>query len=325
MEKTAVVQWLLESAEPWTRFRVLVDLLERPSDEPEVIATHSEMVSHAQVQHLINVASTWGERPLKRHNDASHPLYALSTLVDFGLQVGDPGMQAVIDKVSSHQSSDGAFQTLVFIPRTFGGPDKDIWSWIACDAPTLLYALLTFGLNNQPHVTRAAQHLADLPGENGYRCSSATELGRFKGPGKRKDPCPIANVYALKALSLAPELSNSLAAQRAAEMLLRHWEHQKDQKYFLSGIGADFRKLKYPFVWYDILHAVDVLSRFPFVHDDPRFNEMVSAVSVQANEDGRFTASSMYRHWQGWSFADKKVPSPWLTFLALRIHARIGH
>ncbi len=26
--------------------------------------------------------------------------------------------------------------------------------------------------------------------------------------------------------------------------------------------------------------------------------------------------------WKGWSFADKKRPSPWLTFLAVRTHSR---
>jgi hypothetical protein len=31
----------------------------------------------------------------------------------------------------------------------------------------------------------------------------------------------------------------------------------------------------------------------------------------------------MYRAWKGWSFADKKNPSPWLTFLVLRLQRRV--
>ncbi len=31
------------------------------------------------------------------------------------------------------------------------------------------------------------------------------------------------------------------------------------KKYFLFGIGTDFHKLKYPLIWYDILHVSDVL------------------------------------------------------------------
>jgi hypothetical protein len=30
----------------------------------------------------------------------------------------------------------------------------------------------------------------------------------------------------------------------------------------------------------------------------------------------------MYQAWKGWSFADKKLPSPWLTLIALRIVKR---
>jgi hypothetical protein len=160
--------------------------------------------------------------------------------------------------------------------------------------------------------------------ENGWRCVASPDLGKFKGPGRRSDPCPIVNVYALKALSLAPDLVDSPAARSGAEMLLWHWEHQGERKLYLFGIGTDFRKLKYPFVWYDILHVVDVLSRFPFVHADPRFREMVKTVCDQADAEGRYTATSMYRAWKGWSFADKKTPSPWLTFLVERIRKRIA-
>jgi hypothetical protein len=32
----------------------------------------------------------------------------------------------------------------------------------------------------------------------------------------------------------------------------------------------------------------------------------------------------MYRDWKDWSFADKKHPSPWLTFLIYRVFKRIS-
>jgi hypothetical protein len=91
----------------------------------------------------------------------------------------------------------------------------------------------------------------------------------------------------------------------------------------MFGIGTTFRRLKYPFVWYDILHVVDVLSRFPFVHADPRFREMVETITAQADEDGRYRAGSMYRAWKGWEFADKRSLSPWITFLVRRILKRV--
>jgi len=313
------IAWLLAADEPWTRYRALLDLLDRPEEDAGVLAARAALLVHPWVQTLVAKAATWGETPLKRHNDAAHPIYALSTLADFGLRAGDPGMAVGLDAVLAHQSPEGAFQTVVNIPTHFGGSGQDAWSWIACDAPTLLYALLAFGLGDEPRVQQAVGHLASLADENGYRCQAAPELGRFRGPGRKDDPCPIANVYALKALALVPELVDSPAARAAAEMLLGHWERRTERKIYLFGIGTDFCKLKYPFVWYDLLHVTDVLSRYSFVHDDPRFREMVETLSSQADAEGRYTAGSMYQAWKGWSFADKKKPSPWLTFLVLRV------
>ena len=80
----------------------------------------------------------------------------------------------------------------------------------------------------------------------------------------------------------------------------------------LSSLGAELSE-----------HVADVLSRFPFVHDDARFLQMLQVITGQADEAGRFTATSMYRAWKGYSFADKKRPSPWLSFLVWRIGCRL--
>ncbi len=321
---TVVTQWLLDAAEPWTRYRALRDLLGRPEDDAEVSAARAALLAHRQVQGLIAQAATWPGRPILRHNDAGHPLYALSTLADFGLAAADSGLDRAAEAVLAHQSPAGALQSVLNIAPVFGGTGEDTWSWVLCDAPTLLYALLALGLGQEPGVEKAVKHLADAVDENGWRCRCGPELGRFRGPGRKADPCPIANVYALKALSLVPEYSDSPATRQGVEMLLGHWARRAEVKYYLFGVGGDFRKLKYPFVWYDILHVAEVLSRYPFAQADPRFGEMVAAITAQADAQGRYTAGSMYQAWRGWSFADKKQPSPWLTFLALRIQARVG-
>ena len=319
-----VVAWLLQADEPWTRYRTLVDLLNRKGDDADVQDARAQMLAHPQVQELMAKAATWPGYALTRHNDAKHPIYAFSTLADLGVRHDDPGMAEGVCAVMLHQSDEGALLSTIRIAKAFGGTDEDMWTWVACDAPTLLYALLAMGLGQDPRVQRAVSHLVGLVDENGWRCAASPDVGKFRGPGKRSDPCPIANVYALKALSQVPELLDHPAAHTGAEMLLAHWQERGGKKYFLFGIGTDFRRLKYPFVWYDILHVVDVLSRFPFVHGDARFREMLDTITTQADEDGRYAATSMYLPWKGWSFADKKQPSPWLTFLVLRAARRAG-
>ncbi len=323
------IPWLLASDEPWTRYGTLRELLGRDPRDSEIQAARDDMLSHPRVADLMHQAATWGDRPLKRHNDASHPIYALSTLADFGLRADDRhsvygvSMSASVRRVLAHQSPAGAFQSPLNIPTRYGGSGEDTWSWMACDAPTLLYALAAMGLGDEPCVKQGITHLAELVEENGWRCTGGPEVGRFRGPGRKGDPCPIANVYALKALAQVPELVDIGASKAGAEMLLGHWERRTERKFYLFGIGSDFRKLKYPFVWYDILHVVDVLSRLPFARADSRLLEIAEILTAQADSRGRFSAGSMYRAWQGWSFADKKNPSPWLTFLVLRVLKRV--
>jgi hypothetical protein len=318
------IVWLLTSDEPWTKYRALVDLLELPEGSVEVEAARDEMLNHPQVQQLIENASGWPGYALKRHNDANHPMYKLSTLADFGLKVADEGLSEVVKAVLSHQSPEGAFESQILIPKAFGGSGQESWSWILCDSPTLLYSLLAMGLTETASVQKAGAHLIDLVEENGWRCSASPDLGKFKGPGKRSDPCPIANVYALKALSQTRNTNDNNSAHIGTEMLLNHWQIRRESKFYLFGMGTDFSKLKYPFVWYDILHVADVLSRFPWVHSDPRFIELLEAITAQADSQGRYTASSMYLAWKDWSFADKKRPSAWITLLVLRIQKRAG-
>jgi hypothetical protein len=67
-----VIEWLLASDEPWTRYRTLVDLLDRPEDDAEVQSARTAMLAHPQVRALIAEAAKWPGYAFKRHNDAKH-------------------------------------------------------------------------------------------------------------------------------------------------------------------------------------------------------------------------------------------------------------
>ena len=316
--------WLAESGEPWTAYRALLDLDHRSPSDPAVESVRRQMIESPAVLELVGIAGDWPGYALKLHNDAAHPLYAIATLADFGLDRRDPGIEGVAGAVLEHFDGAG-FETLLWLPRFLTKEDdRAQWSWMLCDAPTLLYALLSFGYSNHPSVDRAAAALLDRADDNGWRCGGAASLPSFSGPGRRDDTCPMATTYSLRTLSLIPEAHRSVAVRAGIDAILDHWEHQKDYKLKMFGIGTDFRKLKYPFVWYDVLHVADVLSRFSAARTDPRLTEMVEAITSQADGDGRYTASSMYRPWEQWSFADKRQASPWITMLVLRIKERIN-
>ncbi len=314
--------WLLDSDEPWTRYRALIDLAGHDSGDPEVRAARLDMLAHPAIVELIK--TEWPGYPLKRHNDAAHPIYTIATLADFGLTRREPGIDRLASKVLAHFDGAG-FETLLWLPRflTKEKEDSEAWAWMLCDTPTLLYSLIAFGYGEEPKVRAAIAALEVRVQDNGWRCGAAESIPKFSGPGRKDDTCPIATTYSLKVMAQLPDHRETDGVASGVEALLAHWEHQKDYKLKMFGIGTDFRKLKYPFVWYDILHVADVLSRFPAARRDPRLTEMVAEISAQADPEGRYRAGSMYRAWKDWSFADKKNPSPWLTMLVQRIQRRM--
>ena len=318
----ATASWLLDSGDPWTRYRTMVDLLDRSDDA--VVEAREEMGSHPMVRGLVDRAMAWPGYPLKRHNDAAHPLYAISTLADFGLDRADPGIDVIGQAVLDH--FDGSqFETYLWLPRFLTKEDDaERWSWMLCDAPTLLYAMLEFGFGDEPNVQQAVSVLSNLVADNGWRCGAAESIPAFSGPGRKGDSCPMATTFALKALSVLAEPAEEDVTAPGIEALLGHWDAQADYKLRMFGIGTEFRKLRYPYVWYDILHVSEVLSRFPAAAEDERLSEMVDVIVAQGHDGDRFTASAMFRAWKDWSFADKREPSPWITFLVHRIRRRTG-
>ena len=196
-----VINWLLNSDEPWTRYRTRLDLLEQDHDNPEVVQDRDAMLSNQAYKNLIAVGESWPGYPLKRHNDAKHPLQSLTVLADFGAKITDPGIDRIIKRVLSNQSDEGAFETQIKLYKRFGGLEGEYWTWMGCDAPVLLYVLLAYGLISDPNVLSARNHILSLVKSDGWGCSAAPILGKFKGPGRRDDPCPIATLQSIKALS----------------------------------------------------------------------------------------------------------------------------
>jgi hypothetical protein len=317
-----VTDWLLEGP-PWMRYRTRLDLLDQGEDDPEVIADREAMLGAPQVQSLLEELAEWPGSALKRHNDAKHPIHKLVFLADLGLKARDPVLEPVVDRVLNHQSQDGAFQIIVNIPTNFGGSGEDEWQWMLCDAPSTLYTLLKFGLEADPRVQTAANHIAGLVRENGWPCAAASDLDKFRGPGRKDDPCPYANLISIKALAQSAKWRDSQVCKAGAETILSLWEQRKERKAYLFGMGTDFAKLKAPLIWYDVLHVLDVLCQFPWLQDDPRLREMAALVNAKQDENGRYKPESIWMAWRGWEFGQKKESSRWVTLISRRALKRI--
>jgi hypothetical protein len=318
----APIKWLLEG-EPYIEYRTRKDLLAQPEDAPEVGAARSAMLADPHVKSLIAGLSDWPGVVIASHKSAGQPFHRLTFLADLGVKAGDAGVQGIIDRIMAHQSEEGPFQLTANIAEHYGGTGKDVWGWALCDAPLVVYALVHFGLDEKPGVRRAIEFLTGLVRDNGWPCAVSRELGNFRGPGRKEDPCPFASLAMLKILSALEDLRDSPSCHAGTEVLLTLWSDSLTRHPYIFYMGDDFRKLKVPYIWYDLLHVLEVLSHFPWVLKDPRFTDMVALLKSKADPQGCFTLESVWTAWKEWEFGQKKTPSRWLTLQAWKIIRRI--
>jgi len=281
------------------------------------------MLASPPVQKLVAELSNWPGTVISSHKSAGQSFHKLTFIADLGLTAQDPGIDTIISRILEHQSEEGPFQLTANIPTHFGGNGQDQWAWALCDAPLTVYALAKFGLQDVPAVKTASQYLVNLVHDNGWPCVVSKELGKFRGPGRKEDPCPFANIAMLKILSEIPELRDSPASHIGAETLLTLWNESLVQHPYIFYMGTDFRKLKVPLVWYDLVHVLDVLSNFPWLKRDERLRDMLGVMKSKMDTEGRFTLESIWTAWKDWEFGQKKTPSRWLTLLAWGIIERV--
>ena len=317
----APVDWLLEGG-PWIGYRTRLDLLGQSEKDPKVKAARKSMLADPPVRRLISELAGWPGTVLSSHKSASQPYHKLSFLADLGIKADDLKMDKVVARILKHQSGEGPFQLPMNIPTHFGGTGQDQWAWALCDAPLVAYSLVKLGLGLKPAVKTAVKYLAGLIRDNGWPCAVSKELGKFRGPGRKDDPCPFANLAMLKVLAELEEWRESRACRVGADVLLRLWDKSVTNHPYMFYMGTDFRKLKVPFVWYDLLHVLDVLSRFSWLKKDARFLNMLAILKSKMDRQGRFTLESVWTAWKEWEFGQKKEPSRWLTLSAWRIIRR---
>ncbi len=312
---------LISRSEDWLKYAIRLKLCHEPKEC--LVKERTAALSDSRIQGFLHDISDFHGVPITNHKNPDLPIHKLLFLLDLGFDAGVPEIRTATDKIMKHKEDGGVYQSLTNIPRHFGGTGEDTFSWCLCDAPLLLKALLKAGVEYKEHLQQGVESLVSLCRENGFPCAASRELGRFHGPGRKEDPCPYATLIMADLLARIPEYRDTSAAAASAESLLSLWENSREQHPYIFYMGDDFRKLKAPSLWYDLLSVAAVLSRFPRVHSDPRFREMIGLIKSKGDEEGFFTPESVYLKLKAWDFGQKKTPSPYLTYLCLRVFDRV--
>ncbi len=301
--------WLLAAPEPYIRYQAQRVLMPDKAD-------HTLLDDDPFIRENLRIISGWKNEILTRHDKADLFIHRMAMLADLGVTQSTAGAGPLIEDLLANFALDGSFLVNIMIPQAFGGSGKPNLDWIICDFPVIVYALGQM-TETDIRMKPAINKLIKLAGEEYYPCCGS--IPKFKGPGPRYGLCPYANLLVARALATDATGRNSPAAKLAANAVLDHWTHRESKKPFLFGMGTDFLKLKFPMVWYNLLHVTWALKSIPGIKGDARYREMVDHLRSKLNISEKVTPESIYMAYKSEEWSDKKNPSRLLTIMVHQI------
>ena len=307
---------LLDKSEDWLQYAIRLSILNEKKED--LIELKNKVLMNGKIKSYLNDITDFHKNLVSNHKNPMLPIYKLIFLLDIGLDCSVPEIQLAIDEIMKHKDNNGVYQSLTNIPKHFGGSGEDTFGWCLCDAPLLLHVLIKAGINYKTHIRNGVEYLISLYDNNGFPCIVSNELGKFRGPGRKDDFCPYATLIMLDLLLNIPEYKYVDITHNLANDILLLWENSLVKHPYMFYMGTDFRKLKAPSIWYDIVSVVNVLNKCDSIKDDKRYLEMKSIIQNKQEEDGFFTPESIYQKLKDWDFGQKKHSSPYLTYLCLK-------
>lgn len=307
---------LLDISEEWLQYAIRLNILHEKKED--LLELKDRVLKNEKIKTYLNDITDYHNTLVINHKNPELPIYKLIFLLDIGLDCSVSEIQIAVNEIMKHKDSNGVYQSLTNIPKHFGGNGEDTFGWCLCDAPLLLHALLKAGIDYETHIKKGVDYLSSLFCDNGFPCVVSSELGKFRGSGRKDDCCPYATLIMLNLLLDVPEAKYKATINKLANVLLTLWENSQNSHPYMFYMGTDFRKLKAPSIWYDIVSVVNVLNKCDTIKNDKRYREMLLIIQSKQSKDGLFTPESIYQKLKGWEFAQKKIPSPYLSYLCLK-------
>jgi hypothetical protein len=285
--------WLLDPENPSVRYWTLVDILDRPTNNPEVQEARDAIVQQPLVKELFALQHPegyWGD-------DETKPFIAQGVGTALGLlyMLGVP---------PNKRTTAGCDSFLKFCQHESGGFSmiKKIRSGIfPCITGSNLSFLIYFGLGDDPRVRSAFTFLIEeMSTENALDC------GRYQ----HRD-CLWGAIAALNGLAVLPTDRQSVQFKKVVKSMANTL---LDAKYDFEGEHKRWLTFGVPRAW-DLLSALKALAAHGYARDS-RFVPLLKLMLNRQDEQGRWLCGSVSRTWP---IEKRNQPSNWIALDALRV------
>lgn len=318
--------WLLEEETPAVRHLALRQLLKRPENDPEVVASRAAAMTSDPIATIL--ASQHPDGYWVKSGPGYSPKYRgtvwqLIFLEQLGANGSDERIRAACAYVLAHTQAPSSGFGASGSERTPPPPS----SVLHCLNGNLLRSLIAFGWLDDPRVRQAIDWQArSITGEgfDGYYRSRTSGPGFCCGVNEGL-PCGWGAIKALRGLASIPRDQREPHVQRAIEQggnfLLAYdiaaanypagWGNTKPSPaWFKLGFPSGYSA--------DILQNLDVLCELGFAND-PRLQPAISWLLSKQDSDGRWKNENAFSGKMWIDIERRGRPSKWVTLAACRV------
>ena len=315
-----MLDWLLEGDQPSVRYYVLVDLLQRKPNDPEVKAAHSAIPRVGWAHDLLRTQKPKGFWEAHEPSTVREwvrflrfPTFGSSiwrgiVLSDLGLTSTDPRIRKLAE--------------LIFEYKLHLSSELNFFTEEVCIVGNVARVMTRFGYGEDRRVRKLYEWLIeDQREDGGWNCSAGM-------------PGTLDCWEALAAFEAVPRANRSAAMERAisegAEFYLDRHLFEEGRRY------APWFRFHYPtHYYYDVLVGLDVLTSLGYA-GDRRLLPALQILRKKQRSDGTWILDRIHPDEgpaRGPGAARRKVepfgleragrPSKWITLTALRVLKRV--
>jgi hypothetical protein len=319
------LNWLLEENNPSVRYYTLLDILDRPESDFEVVNTKKAIMTSKIVSNILSKQNKQGywETP-QRFYTAKYKgtVWQLIILAELGAHGEDEHIKKACEFIleTSLERKSGGFS--IRTSKAGGAPG----GIIPCLTGNMLWSLIRFGYLEDSRVRRGIDWITTY-----QRFDDAVQEPVKGWPYDQweicwgKHTCHMGVVKSLKALSeiAVDERTEAIhnTIEYGTEFMLRHHIHKRSHNLNrLSKPG--WKRFGFPLMYQtDVLEILRILTKLGY--RDSRMQEAVDLLISKQDNRGRWKLENTYNGRYQIDIEQKDKTSKWITLHALKVLKRL--
>jgi hypothetical protein len=321
--KVDVTDWLLEDDNPSVKYFTLIDLLDKPQDNHEVIQAKKSIMKIGIIPKILekqNPGGYWGKpEDFYARSKYRGTVWNLIILAEMGADSEDSRIKKTCEFIlkNSQDPTRGGFAHCR-TKKGQGVPGKVI----PCLTGNMIWSIIRFGYLDDPCVQKGIEWITKyqrfddgvqkLPEDYPYKAHKSC-FG--------KHSCHMGVVKALKALAEIPENKRNQNVKKtidqAVDYLLLHHIHKRSRN--LTKVSKpSWLQLSFPHMYQtDILEILDILTRLKV--KDNRMQDAFDIIVSKQDNDGRWNLERTFNGRFLVNIEKKDKPSKWITLNGMRV------